>query len=592
MSVALRLLFNATALLVALALAVALGALALQGQPLDWTHLTLGRLLAEAGALPKTEALIYGLNAPFDAASWAWDWAAFQGFHAFGPLALRAADALLLALGVLALLAAGFRRGARPFSTALFCAWAWVALLPDLHPGPGVLGLAAFAGALWLMEGEFWLAFFNRWIWLGPVGLLAVNATPLAWALAPLALAWMLAEDGTEGRPAQPRLAKALFLGLLLVCLCLHPQGPRPIGALLRSLPGSPLLPGAFGARQGGLLLLALAGLLTLASSWAAEGRRHLGRDAMLLAIFGVGALLSRALLPFALLVAAPLAAWRCDVLVDALPAALARLRWPVKVLVVAGLAVAAGLRGLGAPAVAAEAWPVQTLGFYERELLDLRVLCPPRWAGYLAWKLAPNVSLALDERNLGPGEARQALLDALDAHGDIAGTLDSAGVEACWLPLGSPLAVALTTAQAWQPVSFDDQAVLYVRANKANAELIRVNAPRGLHPGDLAHPVEGSRVAQAEADLEARLAQDPNEGVLYLYQAELWLAKDQADKARQTLEAGIRADEGFAPDYARLADLRAARDDAAAARTLYRRALRLRDEPAWRESLARLDGR
>jgi tetratricopeptide (TPR) repeat protein len=591
LSAALRLVFNACALLLALAGAVALGAVALQAQPLDWTHLTLGRLLAEGGEIPKAEALLYGLNAPFDASCWGWDWCAFQGLHAFGPLALRLAEAAGLALGVLATLGACFRRGARPFSSALFTLAAWALLRPDLHPGPGLLALPAFAAALWLMEGDFWPALFNRGLWLAPLALLTVNATPLAWALAPLTLAWLALEDGVESRPAQPRLAKALFGGVLLLCLCLHPQGPRPAWAALRALEGSPLLPEAFGPRQGALLLLALTAGLTLASSWVDGGRRHLGRDAATLAAFGVGALLSRSLLPFALLWAAPVAAGRLDALVDALPAGLRRLRWPIKTLGLLGLGVAAGLHGW-APQAPPPGGPSQTVGFYERELLDLRVLCPPAWAGLLAWKLAPNVTLALDGRGLGPPERRQALLDALDGRGDLQGVLDGAQVEACWLPLGSPLAVALTTAQAWQPVSFDDESVLYVRATKANADLIRVNAPRGLRPGDQARPVDGTRVAQAEADLEARLSQDPNEGVLYLYQAELWLAKGQEDKARQTLEAGIRADEGFAPDYARLADLRAARGDTAAARTLYRRALRLRDEPLWRQSLASLDGR
>lgn len=579
-------------MLAALALAVALGALALQAQPLAWSHLALGRLMVESGTLPKSETLLYGLGLPFDASTWGWDWTACQGLRAFGPAALRVADALLLALGVLAVLAAGFRRGARPFSTALFSAWAWVALLPDLHPGPGVLGLAAFSGALWLMEGPFWAAFFNRWIWLAPLGLVAVNATPWAWTLAPLALLWMAAEDPVEGRPAQPRLAKGLFFGLMLLCLCLHPQGPRPLGEFLRALRGSPLLPNAFGPRQGGLLLLAVAGAVGLSSSWAFGGRAHGRRDASVLGFFGVAALLSRDCLPYALVAAAPMAAARLDVLVDALPAVLRRLRWPVKVLGLGALGMVGWAHGLGMAAPVREAWPAQTLAFYDRELLNLRVLCPPAWGGYLEWKLAPNMSLALDGRERGPRDRRQALLDALDGVGDLEGTLAGAGVEACWLPLGSPLALALSRAQDWQPLSFDDASVFYVRVNKANAELIRVNAPRGLHPGDPAQPVDPTRVVQAEADLEVRLAQDPGEGVLYLYQSALWLAKGQEDKARQTLEAGIRADGTFAPNYARLADLRAARGDVEAARILYRRALRLRDEPDWRAALARLDGR
>jgi tetratricopeptide (TPR) repeat protein len=125
-----------------------------------------------------------------------------------------------------------------------------------------------------------------------------------------------------------------------------------------------------------------------------------------------------------------------------------------------------------------------------------------------------------------------------------------------------------------------------------ANAELIRVRAPRGLRPGDTAHPFDSTRLVQAEADLEADLARDPGMGVLYLYMSQLWLARGHAAKARETLEGGIRADPTFAPDYAQLAALRAGLDDAsdiAAARTLYGLALRLEDNPEWRKALAAL---
>jgi tetratricopeptide (TPR) repeat protein len=153
-------------------------------------------------------------------------------------------------------------------------------------------------------------------------------------------------------------------------------------------------------------------------------------------------------------------------------------------------------------------------------------------------------------------------------------------------------LALALATSQAWQPVSFDDASVVYVPKSPANADLIRTRAPRGLRPGDPDEPFDPTRMAQAEADLEADLAHDPGLGVLYQYMAQLWLARGHEAKARETLEGGIRADPGFAPNYARLAALRAAlRDegDLAAARTLYRRALGLREDPEWRRALAAL---
>lgn len=587
---ALRLLFNAVALLGLLGLAVLLAVLGLRGQPLDWPHLALGRLISESGSLPHQELLLFSApGAGFDAGSWAWDWAASQGLRWAGPAVLRWSDALLVLTGALALAGTGYRRGARPFSTGIFLLWALASARADLSPGPSVLGFSALCVALWLMEGGLWQAFFNRWIWLGPLAVVCVNATPAAWALAPLVGLWLVTEADDAGAPAQPRLAKILFFILLLLCLCVHPQGVLPLGRALASLPPSPLAPGSLAAHQGGLLLLAVAASLLLASSWTAAGRRHLGRDAALLALFGLAGLLSRAALPAALAVAALVSAARLDLLVDALPRLLRALRWPAKLLGM--LAMLLWLAGGGLPDLASppEAWPLQSEAFYEQELLNLRVLCPPAWGGWLAYRLAPSITLGLDSRGLGATARVQALLAALDARQDWSAILDGEGVEACWIPLGSPLALALGTAQAWQPVSFDDESVLFVKATPATAELIRVQAPRGLKPGDPRHPFDPSRLAQAEADLEARLSQDPACGVLYLYKAELWLAEGQEAKARQTLEAGIRADPGFAPDYARLADLRAAKGDLEPAAALYRHALRLRDRPEWRESLARI---
>ncbi|HXC63616.1 MAG TPA: hypothetical protein VNZ67_04620 [bacterium] len=588
---AIRLCFNVLALLGLLGLGVGVAVLGLQAQPLDWNHLALGRQLVEAGSLPKSESILYGVNLGFDASAWAWSWGGAEALRVFGPACLRWMDALLVLLAALGLAAAGFRRGARPFSTALFAAWALAAARPDLHPGAGLWAWAAFCAALYLLEGEFWPAFFNRWIWLAPLALVAVNLSPGAWALAPLACLWLANEGGPteEGAAAQPRLAKGIFVAVLLACLCLHPQGPLPLWRALGHGLASPLDPRAFAPRQSGLLLLAVAGALLLASSWTGEGRRHLGRDLSLLLAFGVAGLLDRDALPWALAVAAGLSSARFDALVDALPPALRSLRWPAKAVALLGLlayAVAGGPRWEPRPA---PALPKQSLDFYQQQLLDLRVLCPPAWTGYLAFHAPPGAGFALDQRGLAPPERQERLGLALEGQGDWSAALDADAVEACWLPLGSPLAVALSTAQAWQPVSFDDAAVLYVRSTPANAELIRVNAPRGLRPGDCLRPVDPTRLVQAEADLEARLNQDPSCGVFYLYQAELWLAKGQESKARETLEAGIRADPGFAANYARSADLRAARGDTAAAAALYRNALRRRDDPAWRAALERL---
>jgi tetratricopeptide (TPR) repeat protein len=583
---AFRLVFNASALLLALGLAWAAGTAALQVQALPWQDLALGRLLAEAGSFPPSEALLFTASQrAFDGLAWGWDLLAAQLFRAGGEGLLRGLDAAALGLAVISLAAAGFRRGARPFSTALFCAAAVLAARPDLTPGPGLLAWALFCAALWLMEGPLNSALLDRWIWLPPLALLAVNLHAAAWALLPLAGLWLILEGG----PQPSRLAKLGVFGVLLLCLCLHPQGPWAQAQDWRALAPSPLWPGAFAVRQGALLLLALAVLLLFAAAWTPQPGPSQARDRVLLLGFGALGLLSRDALPWALAVAAPLAAQRFDQVVDALPAALRALRWPLKVLLLAGALFSAWHQGLRWPEPRPQAYPRQSLAFYEEELLDLRILCPPDWTGWLASRLAPHARFALDARGRADSAAAIALNGALRGEGQVLESLKSHGVEAAWLPLGSPLAVQLAQAQGWQPVSVDDNSVLYVRELPQLAELIHTHAPRGLRLGDPERPFDASRVAEAEADLETRLARDPKLGVLYLFQAELWLAKGHEAKARETLEAGIRADPDFAGTYARLAALRAQRGERSEARQLYERALRRQERADWRDALQAL---
>lgn len=584
---AFRLVFNATALLAALLAAWLLGVAALHAQPLPGQALALGRLLREAGAFPAREAILF--TAPtlgFDGSSWGWDLLASQAWQAGGAGLLRGLDAAVFAASALSLVAASFRRGARPFSTAFFCAWALVAARPDLHPGPALAAWALFCVALWLLEGPLDLGLLNRWIWLPPLALLALNVHWAALALAPLALLWLAFErDALDARGT-----KLILLALLLLCLCLHPQGPLAYWGAWRSLAPSPLWPGAFAARQSALLFLALAWLLVLASAWTRAPATSRARDLALLLAFSLLALASRDALPWVLALAAPLAALRFDQLVDALPASLRRLRWPSKAALLA-LGLAWAWRGvlLRAPLPLPAQQPQQTVAFYDSELLDLRILCPPAWTAGLAQALSPHASFALDQR--GRAEpAKAALAQAALAGAEAApAQLQDLGAEAAWLPLGSPLAVRLATAQGWQPVSVDDASVLYVRELPTLKELIRVNAPRGLRLGDPQRPFDPSREAEAEADLEMRLARDPKLGVLYLFQAELWLERGHEAKARQTLEAGIRADPAYAGNYGRLADLRAQRGETAEARLLYQKALQRQDRDAWRQALAAL---
>jgi hypothetical protein len=599
-----RLLFNSLALALGLGLAGALLVLGLKPAAPPYESLALGRAVAEASALPQHEMLVY--TAPqaqaFDARSWGYDLLAFLLVRSAGLSALRLADALAVGLGLLGLAAAFFRRGARPFSTALCLVWVAWASLVDLAPGSSIWAWAMAGLCLGLLEGPFWDAFFARWVWLAPLVVLWVNLRASAWVLAPVIGLWLLF-DGREAdalRPRQPRLAKLGFFVLLLVLLCLHPLAWRLPLACLKGWAPSPLNPILFAGHQAALLLLALGLLSLVASSWTAAGREHWARDAGIFTLAAVAGLLTSDALPLALLYVGPMTAARADSIVDALPEGLRRLRWPLKLLGLGGLLWLC-LPGTAAPSLMARMpsaraelpLPKKVLAFYERELLNAKLLCPPEWAGGVAWALAPNVELALDERGAAVAgvAANDALRQALDGQGAWREALLDHEVEACLLPIGSPLAVNLARAAEWQPVAFDDEAVLYVRSLPTMQELIRVHAPRGLRPGDPAQAFDPSRLSEAEADIEAGMAADANSGVLYLYAAQLWLAKDEPARARQSLEAGLRADPDFAPNYIRLAALRGAAGMAAPAAAALERGKALGVSPGWQAALARLGG-
>lgn len=595
-----RLVFNTLALACGLGLAAWTLALGLSHSPVPYRSLAQGRALAESGSIPTRELLVYTAQAGqgFDTRSWILDLASVQVAKAWGVKALRILDFPALAFGLFGLAAACFRRGARPFTGALcLAAMAWL-LRDRLQAGAGLWAWAFACASLACLEGPFWEAFFGRWVYLAPIALLWVNVHPSAWALAPVLLVWVSFEgQGADPlRPPQAGFAKVAALILLGVLLCLSPAPWASFQQGWQALGPSPLLPANFEGDQGALLGLALAFLVLVASSWTPEGRPSLARDSVLFGTLSLLSLLSRDALPFALAYAVPMTALRMDALVDALPSAVQAWRWPLKVLAVTALGLSF-VPNIGhgfwmAKALPPSApMPKKVLAFYEHELLNAKLLCPPEWAGLLEWRLAPNVLMALDDRgaSVSGAQAASSLQQALQADGAWRETLLGAQVEACLLPLGSPLSLALARAADWQPVSFDDVAVLYVRALPPMAELIHAHAPRGLRPGDPAQPFDPGRIAQAEADLEARLNQDPDLGVLHFYAAELALAKGQGARARQSLEQGIRKDPDFAPNYLRLATLRQSAGMAAQAQPLLDRAKTLALGADWRSALARL---
>jgi len=385
-------------------------------------------------------------------------------------------------------------------------------------------------------------------------------------------------------------LSRVLVLSLLSACLFLHPALWRlPLDGVNWAL-ASPFAPGHFAQAELGLGLLALSFLVLVASSWLRDGREHLGRDAWIFIFFGLSSLCWPGLLPYACVWAAPMLAVRSDLLLDALPGPLRASRWLLKAgLLGFGFWMLPGL--LAKPLLASsQIGPKETLGFMQSELLDGNVFSEEAWAGPLLQALAPGVRVFAHDGML-PAARSRAMAEAArvqnlepnrSADGKEAweNILEHSDTDFALLKLGSPLAKAMARSAYWQPVDFDDAAVLYARIIPAHAQLIKTYAPRGLRPGDLDEPFESSRLPQVEADLEERLLAKPKLGILYYFEALLWKQRQRQQLARQWLEKGLREDPGFGPNYRLLGELRVLAGDPEGGRRFLEKAAAMDAEP------------
>jgi hypothetical protein len=557
----LKLAFNLCALLVALALGFVLCLSPVKGGTV-WSWASMGEVLAREGGFPRFEP---GMAAPggslaFEHQGWLFGLLAYGLASLKQQVSLGLLKAVLMVAAFAFCVATGFRSRARPFSCAAFALaglWASRSYFTD---GPMLAGYACFSAALFMMEGEFWPAFFRRWVWLPLLAVAWLNLHLSALLLLPVALAWMLGERGDPREaPAVPLFSKALYLALLAGCFLLNPDGWRvfaePLalaGREARWLYGwsSPLAANSFHDARPALLLMALALPLILAGTWMEEGRERLGRDILLFGLLASLALLSQALIPFFCLWLAPVAATRATLLVDSLPGWLKASRWPFKLALLA-LAVLALPRAWSSPdfgfGTRLGDAPSQTLDLMREQGLSGVVFAPIEWSGWLQWQMKDQARLLVAPRAFDPGNARD-YLEAMEAKPAVwPQVFERYGVGLALLAPGSPLAVALSYSQDWQPVAFDDASVLFAKAGPEHADLIKTFAPRGLKPGDPARAIDPSRLGQTEADLEALAGRMAGVGRYHYYRALLFQAEDEQDKVRQALEDGKSADPGFA---------------------------------------------
>lgn len=588
-----KILFNLAALAMGLALAVGLCFTPASDGEI-WTHLVRGEQIVRQGTFPDQDTVRFSLEQPasFPRQTWLFSVVTCALYRWGGQDALGILKSACLLLAFCFCVATAFRRGSRPFSGILFTLLALLASRPFFDNHLLALNLAFFSAALFLLEGPFWNAFFSRWLWLPLLAVPWVNFSGLGLILLPLLMVWIASESGVAGgpRPANPWLALGIYFAVMAGTLWLTPAGLSNARGLFSGLsrPGTASLALLADTQSILVFMAVLLGLLVV-SSWLPAGRTPVWRDTSCFVLFTGLALLFPRLLPFFLVWAAPVAASRLDDLLDALPGVVQGLRWVVK-----SAALALGLwlipRVFAPPGFGLRPWPydvpTQTVEFINDQQLSDGLFNEYRWGGWLAWELKGHNQIFIDASP--DGAALRADYREAEA-GGWKKIFEKHKVEAALLEIGSPLAKSLAYAHDWQPLSFDNSAVLYVRDSESHAKLISTFAPRGLRPGDPQKPFDEQRLPQAEADIEPLLAKYPSMGRLYYYRAALYLAKGNRQAQWKTLARGIESDPLFLPNTRWLADLKAKAGDKEGARRLLEAGLKVKPDLELRRELARL---
>ena len=573
-----------------------------------WFARALGRALSDPAGLPAFESFSHTIAAdqPFRASAWLFSILVYQLGKSAPAWAFDAWRVAMFGLLFVSLVAASYRRGARPFSSALF---ALTALAGFYNAGLGMVSTAAlFALALYIMEGPFWASLFSRWLWLAPLLALAANLDDSALAIGILAAAWAISDKDlpTEAPPDNPMLSRMVFAAALASCLALNFNG---FGLWTQLGAGAWNLPAAQTAAPLGLALLkgqwmaptlaAVAAFFLVANSWVEGGQHRWRRDL----VCGLSMVAVVAVRPDWILLlglwAAPVAASRLDAVVSALGPAVRQARWLGKLPVLAALLWSLLLvksHWQSKPVFAQRAYPDRVIGFLREHDAGMRLYQPADLSGFLLWYLPGRLQVFLDPR--GPSSyPADVLSDYHDASaGGLGGPRDQLElwreifnrrqVDTALLKVDSPLAKTMARASGWQPVSFDNESVLYVRAKKYPG-LVKTWAPRGLRPGDLEDPFDPGRLQMAEADVEVALARDPGMGILYLFQGAVHRAHRRPGESLESLRRGIAADPQFAPNYNQLGVELARKGLLPEARKLWKKSLSLREDARVRALLA-----
>jgi hypothetical protein len=460
------------------------------------SHLAVGRLIVETGAVPRTDPFTFAApDRPWSNPEWLGDVAWYAAFSAGGERGVVALRLALVALGILLAFRLGRRQGAAAlptFALLLAALPAGLARFTERNHVHALWLIPAFGLVLWPLlragsgvgsaaaEAPTPGARPRRLVALASLMIVWANlhgSFPLAWLLLVAALA-QAAIGGEVRRPGVRGVVVLLALAPLLGMVSPHLW--RNYGQILDHLGGASIYRATIVEWQPPLaapaplmhLPLHLLAAVGVASFLPRCNRREVGAAVLLLAGLALAYTAQRFVPEMAVLVVPPVAA----TLARAAAASTVAFR----------RALAAALLCVALPLVAFAAWgarragptsvlarpgsPVAAARYLAGEPAGARVVAPFDAGPWLLWEAHGRFTLYVDPRNsLGAAHLRRFLREILPQPAQLEAEARRLGVTHVLVDRRDPhmaaLVAHLASAAAWRQVFADPRYLLYARA-------------------------------------------------------------------------------------------------------------------------------
>jgi hypothetical protein len=451
-----------------------------------WWHLKVGQLIAQTGAVPRTDPFSYtAAGQPWTVHEWLWELIVFYvyGYGGYVTLVLLSATIVTITYAILYRLLR--RLGANEILSGALVLWAAALGVPNFGVRPRevtTLFLAIYVSRLLLYrEGRvrsLWLlpALMVLWVNLhgafvlgiGLLGLCAVGTT-LEW--------WWLPEQSPHDE--SPRHLWVVVL-LTLGAASINPRGPwmlfYPFGYYLEKRnPSFDIVTEFQSPNFHQLLSLVFAAGIVLFMVLGVRRRRLNIVDGLLAVAFTLQALVSARQVFAAAEVMAPLLAlvlcerfaWARELPPLRLPRRLNAVNWILLVCLVASYAMHPRVRRqlqLGAEPTTEEL-PVAGVEFIQKEHLAGPVFNDQPWGGYLIYRWYPERRVFIDGRidMYGP-EISKEYLQVASIKPEWRAVLDKYGVQTVLISKDSALSVLLRADGGWERVFQGEVEDVFVR--------------------------------------------------------------------------------------------------------------------------------